>query len=484
MERRFRVRLEELLDDADVPAGLLRGVLPRLQTFLEPFVASLARAEQRHNAQHYVQGLLSDLEDKNAEAIAYLHDQQRQALQKFLGQSLWDHEPLLDELVRQVGTALGEPDGVLVLDPSAFPKKGTESVGVQRQWCGRLGKVDNCQVGLYLGYVSRREHALVDVRLYLPQEWAKDRSRCTKAGVPKALRFRTRHQLALQMLDQRGPLLPHAWVTGDAEMGRCAWFRKELRKRQECYLLAVPSNTQIRDLAAPSPAGSGRGRPRRAPFVRVDEWARARADDAWQTIEVRAGDKGPLVVQGTRTLVQARSQRRVSDEVEWLVVFREQQGDGSWEHDYLLAEAPLTTSLAEFARVFKAEHRVEECLQRAKGEAGLADYQVRTWEGWHHHQALSLVATWFLTQEARRGKNTDAGADRAAGAAAHRGDSGARPGLPPCRTPPPHNTPLAEAQRAGAAVSLEATQPLAATTVGTENLTDTAELLAVQRNGF
>ena len=465
MERRFRVRLEELLSDAEVPPGLLRGVRPRLQTFLEPFVASLARAEQRHNAQHYIQGLLSELDDKNAEAIAYLHDQERQALQKFLGQSRWDHGPLLDELVRQVGTALGEPDGVLVLDPSAFPKKGTESVGVQRQWCGRLGKLDNCQVGLYLGYVSRREHALVDVRLYLPQEWAQDRPRRTKAGVPKTVRFRTRHQLALQLLDQRGPLLPHAWVTGDDEMGRCAWFRKELRKRQECYLLAVPSNTQIRDLAAGEPPGSGRGRPRRAPFVGVDAWARGQAANAWQTIEVRAGEKGPLVVQGTRTLVQARYQRRVSDEVEWLVVFREQQSDGTWKHDYLLAEAPLTTARAEFARVFKAEHKIEECLQRAKGEAGLADYQVRTWEGWHHHQALSLVATWFLTQETRRGKNTDAGADGVAGAAAERGDLEPGPGLPPRRAPSSHGEPLAEAQRGGPVLPLEAAQPLAATTV-------------------
>jgi len=465
MERRFRVRLEELLDDAEVPPGLLRGVLPRLQTFLEPFVASLARAEQRHNAQHYVQGLLSELDDKNAEAIAYLHDQERQALQKFLGQSLWDHGPLLDELVRQVGVELGEADGVLVLDPSAFPKKGTESVGVQRQWCGRLGKVDNCQVGVYLGYVSRREYALVDVRLYLPQPWAKDRPRRTKAGVPRAVRFRTRHQLALELLDQRGPLLPHAWVTGDDEMGRCAWFRKELRKRQECYLLAVPSNTQIRDLAAKEPPGSGQGRPRRAPFVRVEEWARAQAADAWQTIEVRAGEKGPLVVQGTRTLVQTRYQRRVSDAVEWLVVFREQQSDGTWKHDYLLAEAPLTTSLAEFARVFKAEHQIEDCLKRAKREAGLADYQVRTWEGWHHHQTLSLVATWFLTQETRRGKKTDAGADGAAGAAADGGDLEPGSGLPPRRAPSSHSEPLAEAQRGGPVLSLEATQPLAATAV-------------------
>src|SRR5262249_34901358 len=265
MERRFRVRLEELLDDAEVPPGLLRGVLPRLQTFLEPFVASLARAEQRHNAQHYVQGLLSELDDKNAEAIAYLHDQERQALQKFLGQSLWDHGPLLDELVRQVGVELGEADGVLVLDPSAFPKKGTESVGVQRQWCGRLGKSHTSRWASSLGFVPPRESPWVAVRLPLPQPWAKDRPRRTKAGVPRAVRFRPRHQLALELLDQRGPLLPHAWVTGDDEMGRCAWFRKELRKRQECYLLAVPSNTQIRAPAAKEPPGSGPGRPRRGP---------------------------------------------------------------------------------------------------------------------------------------------------------------------------------------------------------------------------
>ena len=462
MERRFRVRLDELLDDAEVPPGLLRGVLPRLETFLEPFVASLTRAEQRLNARHYVQGLLSDLGGKNAEAIAYLHDQERQTLQKFLGQSPWEHDPLLDELAGQVGRELGAPDGILVFDPSAFPKKGTESVGVQRQWCGRLGKVENCQVAVYLGYASKKEHALVDVRLYLPKEWATDKKRRAKAGVPKAARFRTRHQLALEMLDERGPLLPHAWVTGDDEMGRCSWFRKELRRRDECYLLAVPSNTQVRDLLAEPPESSGRGRRRLAPFVGAQQWCAAQPPQAWQTVEVRDGEKGPVVVQAARTLVQARHEGRVSDVPEWLVVFREQQADGSCKHDYLLSNAGLTTTLGEFARVFKAEHRVEECLQRAKGQAGLADYQVRTWEGWHHHQALSLVATWFLTQETRRGKNADARADGAAGAAADRGHPEPCPGLPPRGAPPAHREPLAEAQRGGSLLPLEAAQPLAA----------------------
>src|SRR5829696_5282248 len=215
MERRFRTRLDELRRDAHVPPGLLRGLGTRLDAFLCPFVTALTRREQRDNAGRYVRGLLSNLGAKTAEAIAYLHDRDRQGLQKFIGQADWDHRPLLAELARQVGAELGEADAVLAFDPSAFAKKGDRSVGVQRQWCGRLGKLENCQVGVYLAYVSRREHALVDVRLYLPKEWTRSRKRMAAAGVPRGVRFRTRHQLILDMLDERGGQLPHAWVSGD-----------------------------------------------------------------------------------------------------------------------------------------------------------------------------------------------------------------------------------------------------------------------------
>jgi SRSO17 transposase len=465
MERRFRVRLDELLNDAQVRPGLLNGVLPRLETFLQPFVATLQTPERQTNARHYVQGLLSDLGSKDVESIAYLHDRERQGLQKFIGQAQWSHRPLLTELARQVGRELGEPDGVLVFDPSAFPKQGTESVGVQRQWCGRLGKIDNCQVGLYLGYASRREHALVDVRLYLPREWAGRKRRRRKAGVPDAVRFRTRHELFLEMLDERGPALPHAWVSGDDELGRCSWFREELRARYERYLLAVPSNTAVRDLTAPDPPYSGHGRRPRAPFAGVGRWCADLPEAAWQTVEVRDGERGPVVVQVAWTLVQARTEGRVSDVAELLVAFRERQGDGSWKHDYLLSNAPLGTPVAEFARVFKAQHRVEECLKRAKGEAGLADYQVRTWEGWHHHQALSLLATWFLTQETRRGKKADAGADAAAGAGADRRRAEPGLGLPSAGAAAAHDEPPFAAQRGGALLSLAAAQPLTAATL-------------------
>jgi SRSO17 transposase len=421
MERRFAARRDQLLDDAEVDPRILRGVLPRLECFLGPFVERLQRSEQGGHARTYVAGLVSDLEYKNVESIAYLHDREREPLQQFIGQSPWDHQPWLTELARQVGRGLGGPDGVLVFDPSAFPKKGDASVAVQRQWCGRLGKIDNCQVGVYLANVGRSEHELVDVRLYLPREWAKDKRRRIEAGVPEGVRFRTRHELALEMLDERGPLLPHAWVAGDDEMGRCSWFRRQLRSRNERYLLAVPSNTAVRDLFAADPPYAGHGRRPRRPFTRVDRSCAGVAEGAWQTVEVRAGEKGPLEVQAVWTLVQARTAGRASDAAEVLVVFRERQGDGTWKHDYLLSNAPLTTPLAEYARVFKAEHRIEKCLQRAKGEAGLADYEVRTWRGWHHHQALALVATWFLTVETRRGKKMDAGVDAASVAAPDRG---------------------------------------------------------------
>jgi SRSO17 transposase len=283
--------------------------------------------------------------------------------------------------------------------------------------------------------------------------------------VPAEVRFRTRHELALQMLDERGPLLPHGWVAGDDEMGRCSWFREQLRQRGERYLLAVPANTSVRDLAAPAPPYAGKGPRPKVPFRRADRCCQALPATAWQTVEVRDGEKGPLVVQVALLLVQARTGKCPSEVPELLVVFRERQGDGNWKHDYLLSNAALTTAVEEWARVFKAEHRIEECLKRAKGEAGLGDYQVRTWEGWYHHQTLSLLAVWFLTQETQRGKKVDSGVD---GASAWRGDGPATTpvvGLRPVLLPSSDDAASVATQRGSTLVPLEATQPLATATI-------------------
>lgn len=420
MERRFGLRLEELLGDAVLDPRIPEGMLDRLEQFVEPFAARLTSREQRQHAREYMAGLVSDVRRKNSETIAYLHDQDRQAMQKFIGQSPWDHRPLIAELAAQIGRELGEPGGVLVFDPSAFKKQGKESVGVARQWCGRLGKIDNCQVGVYLGYASRIEHTLVDVRLYLNKEWAKDRKRRKKGGVPREIRFRTRHALALEMLAEHGPMLPHAWIAGDDEMGRSSAFRRDLRVLEERYLLAVPSNTLIRDLNAEPPPYSGRGRHPQVPFTRVDRWREALPRKAWKSISVRDAARGPLVVQAVKTRVLAKTDRRRNGPEETLVILREVQGDGTMKHDYYLSNASADTLLAEFARVAKAEHRVEECLERAKGEAGLAQYQVRNWNGWHRHQTLSLLAAWFLTKEDLRGKKVHSSVDGTQGSDDHR----------------------------------------------------------------
>jgi SRSO17 transposase len=411
MERRFEVRLEELLEDAVLDSRIPKGMLDRLERFVEPFAVRLTSSEQREHVREYVAGLCSEVKRKNSETIAYLHDQERHAIQKFIGQSPWDDRGLIGELAQQVGTALGEPDGVLVFDPSAFKKQGKDSVGVARQWCGRLGKIDNCQVGVYLGYVSRKEHALVDTRLYLNKEWAKDKKRRKKCGVPREIRFRTRHALSLEMLAEHGKVLPHAWIAGDDEMGRSSAFRRDLRALGERYLLAVPSNTLVRDLEASPPEYRGRGRRPQVPYVRVDRWCEALSESVWTTIDVRDGVRGPLVVQAVKTRVQAKTDRRRNGPEEVLVVVREEQSDGTTKHDYHLSNAAPETALAELIRVVKAEHRIEECLERAKGEAGLAQYQVRNWRGWHHHQTLSLLAAWFLTQEDMRGKKIYSSAD-------------------------------------------------------------------------
>ena len=407
MEARYTIRKHQLLDECQVAPEIFEQILPRLSAFMEPFVTLFQGQVAEQHAKVYVCGLLSNVERKNVESIAYRFGQPRLPLQAFIGWEAWDDAPLRAELRRQVKTHLGQGDGVLVFDPSGFAKSGRESVGVARQWCGRLGKVDNCQVAIYLGYVSRKGHTLVAQRLFLPKDWTKDTARLDKAGVPKAYRaYRTRHQLALEMLATNGGALPHGWIAGDDEMGRPYWFRRRLAALGERYLLAVPSNTAIRDVVTEPPEYSGRGRRPRRPWSNVEVWGQALGDEAWKSIDVRDGSKGPLVVEAVKRRVVSRTHRRQQGAEETLVVMRYRDRD---QHevvkvDYSLSNAAPETPLWEFARVAKAEHRIEECLQRSKSETGLADYEVRNWTGWQHHQTLSLLATWFLVRETARGK--------------------------------------------------------------------------------
>jgi SRSO17 transposase len=448
MERRFELRKEAMLAECEVAPQVFRGAVERLAKFVQPFAELLTQSAQRQHAADYTSGLISDLKRKNVESIAYRHDQDRRNLQHFIGCAQWDHKPLMMELAKQVGEELGEDDGVIVFDPSAFPKQGKQSVGVARQWCGRLGKLDNCQVAVYMGYVSRKDHALVNTRLYLPKKWASDRARRKATGVPRGVRFQTRHAQALEMLDEQGHLLPHTWIGGDDEMGRNAAFRRDLNNRDERYLLAVPCDMLMRDLEAAPPEYQGRGAVPKRPFERVDQWRDSLCEDSWTRINVRDGEKGPLEIDVVICRVQTKISQRVMKYEETLVIIRSLDEEGATKYDFYFSNAPRDTLMQEFARVALAAHRIEEAIKRSKNEAGLSHYEVRNWRGWHHHQVLSLIATWFLVCESHRGKKMDT---RNHGTADPRRRSHASASSLPVRHTyqncPQQNTPLAPKRR-------------------------------------
>src|ERR1700693_3892800 len=282
---------QALLADAEVSATDIRGCRDRLTRFLGRYLPRFYRDEQRELAGVVLQGKLSNLQRKTAEPIAYLAGRQRKPVQHFVGAGGWDDEAVMAELRRHVAEELADPDAVLVLDPSGFPKKGTPSCGVTRQWCGRLGKVENCQVGVFLAYATDKGYAPLDRQLYLPREWAEDPERREATYAPEGVTFQESWRIGLELLDRSGAALPFGWVAGDDEFGRASAFRAALRLRELHYVLDVPCHTSMRDLReAPAP---GRRRP---PWRRGGEWAKAQPASRWGRIAVGGGGQGARVV--------------------------------------------------------------------------------------------------------------------------------------------------------------------------------------------
>src|SRR3954454_21016504 len=389
-----------LLADATLSPEAVEGCQDRLTAFLQRYLPLFYRIEQRAHAATVIRGLLSRLERKTCEPIASQAGLHRKTLQTFVGAGAWDDDAVLTELRQQVREELAEPDGVVVIDPSAFPKKGTESCGVARQWCGRLGKVENCQVGVFLAYAARTGYAPLDRQLYLPEDWADDPVRREKCHVPPEVEFQEKWQIALDLLDRSLPGLSHGWITGDDEFGRPAEFRAALRHRHERYVLDVPCNTRVRDLERRRPPRkkAGVGRKRGVPFVRADVWAASQPASRWERITVRAGEKGPLEVEAMTVRVRAKQDGRIGPE-ERLMVMR---SAGEARIDYALTNAGPEISLADLVRVQRQRHRIEELFEAGNGEAGPDHYEVRSWVGWHPHLTLALVALWFLCLERRQ----------------------------------------------------------------------------------
>jgi SRSO17 transposase len=386
-------KAQALLDDAVVTANSVRQCRAQLSRFLQRYLPLFYRGEQRENARVVMEGRLSGLERKTSEPIAYQAGLHRKPIQNFVGAGAWDDEAVMAEVRVHVAEVLGDERGVLVLDPSAFVKKGTESCGVQRQWCGHVGKIENCQVGVFVAYASPKGHAPLHRRLYLPKTWAENAVRRKKCHVPEEVCFQQKWQIGLDLLEQSGGV-PHAWVVADDEFGRVSQFRARLRSRGEGYVLDVPCNTWVRDLTQKPPRRRRRIGPRRKQeFVRVDQWTKRQPDSRWQLVEVRAAEKGPLQFHAISIPVQTRASNRRSGPEERLMVIRTLEREPKVYYTFCSAG---DESLSELVYAHSQRHRIEEMFEAGNGEVGLDHYEVRSWVGWHHHMALSLLALWFL----------------------------------------------------------------------------------------
>ena len=373
------------------------------QDFHVYFAPLFGRREARDHSRHYLQALLVQSgERRNAENLSETVPASARVMQRFLAESPWDDDVVIGRLQEYLGSRLGHPEAVWVLDGSDFPKQGRKSVGVARQYCGSLGKVANCQAGMFLAYVSPLGRALVDKGLYLPESWTSDTDRCAAAGVPEESRtYRSKTKLALEMLErglERGHL-EAGWVAGDDAFGMSPSFREGLAALGMRYVLDVPGGTTVWPLepAWTDPPYQGNGRPRK-PRLKggqrrtMVERSAELPEEAWREITVAEGSQGPRSYQFSAQRVRSTSKRKPG-EIHWAVYRRNRDGS---EPRYYLSNAPEDTSLETLAYVGGSRWRIETEFETERSDVGLDEYETRTWAGWHHHVALCLLGGAFL----------------------------------------------------------------------------------------
>ena len=361
-----------------VPAEVARAEreLEALTARLRPH---FRRGAAHRHAGEYVRGLLGPVERKNgwqvAEHVGHRHPR---TIQRVLDRSAWDADAVRDDLLDRVIAELGDPDGVLVVDETGFLKKGTKSCGVARQYSGTAGRIENCQIGVFLGYASSKGRAGIDRALYLPRAWADDRERRTAAGVPEAVAFHTKPWLALDMIERALDAgVPARWVVGDSVYGSDGKLRHALEERGQAYALAVKSMEQPTTWPPYGPPGQ----------AAVADIAAVLEPDRWQRLSCGDG------AQGERLYDWARVPVRPALHAGWAhaVVIRRSISDPD-ELAYYLVYAPTDTPLIEIVRAIGARWTIEEVFELAKQRVGLDEYEVRSWTGWHRHTTLALLA--------------------------------------------------------------------------------------------
>lgn len=386
----------------------VEGLLDELRAYHAYFSPLFARREQRGWGLQYMQGLLTDLPRKSVEPMALaLPEGNVRAMQQFLGEGAWDDRAILVAHQRLVAKTLGEPDGILIVDGSDFPKQGSASVGVARQYCGAQGKVANCQAGVFLAYASGKGYTLLDRRLYLPKEWFTSvaPARRRRCRIPRDVRFRTATELAGDMIATLPAVLPIGWVTFDEGFGQNPGFLAHLEQARLRYLAEVPCLTRVwrQRPSIVLPPGRGRGRPRKYAGVapggpraqRVDDVARRLPRAAWRTYVIKDGAKG--VIRAAFAFLRIYPVRqRVPGPQSWLVLRRTL--GARRETKYYLSNAPAETRPDTLVRVSGQRWPIERAFQECKGELGMDHYETRTWCGWHHHQTLVILAHHFLVR--------------------------------------------------------------------------------------
>jgi SRSO17 transposase len=383
----------------------LNGWAEDFEAFQARFAHIFGRKEPRQQAKKYVRGLLAAVERKNSWQLAEaVGDRIPDATQRLLYLSQWEADEARDELEQYVIEVFGEEEGIGVVDETGFIKKGRHSVGVKRQYSGTAGKIENSQVGTFLSYVSSRGQVLLDRRLYLPQEWCADPVRRARAKVPAEVVFQTKPQQAREMLAHAWAQgVPMRWVTGDEVYGDAPELRAAISAAGRWYVLGVRSHTPVwlerPRLDQPGPVEQGRPRtkaclaanaPAALPVVAV---VAAWSEQRWQRLTVTEGSKGPRTYDWAYQRVNESRDGLPGEEV-WLIARRSLTDPTDLA--YFLSNAPLEMGLERLAQVAAARASIEQCLETAKGETGLDQYEVRYWHSWHRHITLAMMAQAWL----------------------------------------------------------------------------------------
>lgn len=382
----------------------------RFQSFSKRFGEHFLRGTRSvaHQAQIYLQGLMQ-AKRKNMERMEeVVPDCSYQSLQHFVSESEWDARAVLDQVAQEADRHLGGSDNsCLLLDETSFQKKGESSIGVERQWSGRLGKVENCQVAVFAALAQGTYSTLIDTRLYLPKTWIEDPKRCLEAGVPDAeLVFKSKADLAFEMVEKaRQNGVRFHWVGVDGGYGKEPAFLRRLADHGEVFVADVHKDQQIyeEDPAPRVPEKTGsRGKPptilqAQSTSQRVDAWAAAQPPERWQKVAVRPGTKGEVRVEAVHGRVWLWDGSEAKARCWHVLAIREVSSPTTIK--YVLSNAPAETSLERLVQMQRQRFWIERSFEDAKSESGLADYQVRGWRAWHHHMALVMMAMLFMLEE-------------------------------------------------------------------------------------